>query len=296
MRIFLVKQIVFKVEPMSTSLSELSTENARNLYTDLSRNLAPNIAFSWQDPADFVKDITNYKCEGVSDVTDLSGAKVRWLELEKQLQQAKDRVFQQSCKPVGSNANWGRITQLEELQGSTLEDVGLQGIKTPVRSAEFYQDIGDYLFRQKNSSVHYLNDHARLADEGELSAPIVRAIEEEEDNDTITESKWSCKGCSKYFATKASLKRHHDRKKSCKELCEKQDISGTVLEVPDKPYIVDWIDQLQTKAISGNTDAPYCKHCDVEFANKSNLNKHLSKSVACDKLAKQEFLMLISSK
>ena len=60
--------------------------------------------------------------------------------------------------------------------------------------------------------------------------------------------------------------------------------------MPEKPYIIDWIDELLQKSISGLSDKPYCKHCDVEFANKSNLNKHLSKTVACDKLAKQEFM------
>ena len=106
------------------------------------------------------------------------------------------------------------------------------------------------------------------------------------------ETQWQCKGCSKYFATKASLKRHHDRKKSCKEICEKP-AEDAVTEVPDKPYIIDWIEELTVKAISGDSEKPYCKHCEVEFANKSNLQKHLSKSVACDKLAKQEFVKLI---
>lgn len=271
---------------MSTSLVELSTEMARNLYTDLSGNLVPNIAFSWQDPADFVKDITNYKSEGVSDVMDLSGAKIRWAQLEKELQQAKDELFSKPSIVEGSNINWGRISQSNELEGAILTDPGMYRVYTYDKQQAIARDI------IKKHNLLDKETYDKIYETGELTAPIVKAIEEEED----TENTWPCKGCSKYFATKASLKRHHDRKKSCKELCEKQDISGTVLEVPDKPYIVEWIEQLQTKAISGGTDTPYCKHCDVEFANKANLNKHLSKSVACDKLAKQEFLHLLTSK
>jgi hypothetical protein len=139
-------------------------------------------------------------------------------------------------------------------------------------------------------------DHDDILLKGELTAPIVEEIEEKgEENET----NWFCKGCKKYFATKASLKRHHDRKKSCKELAEKPEAEAEVklssVSIPDKPYIVDWVDQILQKAISGETttEKPYCKHCDLEFANKSNLNKHLLKSIACDKLAKQEFMKLI---
>jgi hypothetical protein len=126
---------------------------------------------------------------------------------------------------------------------------------------------------------------------GELTGPLAEAVDEQGSEE---ETDWFCKGCTKYFATKASLKRHHERKKSCKELCE-----STIepkITCPDAPYIVDWVDKLIANAISGNSEGPYCKHCDVEFANKSNLNKHLTKSVACDKLAKQEFMKLILSK
>lgn len=283
---------------MSTTLDELatlSTEIASNLYPPINTN----IAFSWQDPEDFVKDMYNFNpnCTAQDMVSDLSGAKVRWVELEKQLQKEKDKVFQTLVNPVGSNANWGRITQLEELQGAFLKEVGIDGIKTPARCAEYYQDINDYLLRHQSKLNFSLNDHARILEAGELLAPIVRAIEEEEDADTTTSSTWFCRGCSKFFATKASLKRHHDRKKSCKDICEKilTDISGTKVEVPEKPYIVEWIEELTKKAISGDSEVAYCKHCDVEFANKSNLNKHLSKSVACDKLAKQEFVKLIQT-
>lgn len=287
---------------MSTSLEELatlSTEIANNLYSTSNFN----IAFSWQEPEDFVKDLQSYTRNRTAKdmVTDLSAAKVRWTELEKQLQTEKDKVFQRTITPVGSNANWGRITQPEELQGAFLKDVGIEGIKTPARCAEYYQDINDYLLRHQSKINFSLNDHARILEAGELLAPIVKAIEEEEDADTTTSSTWFCKGCSKFFATKASLKRHHDRKKSCKEICEKPvEETTTAVAVPEKPYIVDWIEELTMKAISGvlegvPNDKPYCKHCDVEFANKSNLNKHLSKSVACDKLAKQELVKLIQT-
>lgn len=278
---------------MSTSLEELATlsaEIASNLYTPSNTN----IAFSWQDPADFVKDMSNFNPNRTAQnmVTDLSGAKQRWVELEKQLQTEKDKVFREAITPVGSNANWGRITQPEELQGAFLQEVGIEGVKTPARCAEYYQDINDYLLRHQSRINFSLNDHARLSEEGELTAPIFKSIEEEEDATTESNTSWFCKGCSKYFATKASLKRHHDRKKSCKEICEK---SVEEVHVPEKPYIVDWIEQLTVKSISGDSEKPYCKHCDVEFANKSNLNKHLSKSIACDKLAKEEFVKLISA-
>jgi len=110
----------------------------------------------------------------------------------------------------------------------------------------------------------------------------------EVDAEVETSTEWKCKGCTKYFATKGSLKRHHERKISCKEICEKN-----IEETFTGAYIVEWVDTLLNRAISGDSTKSFCKHCDIEFANKSNLNKHLSKSVACDKLAKLAFLELL---
>lgn len=134
-------------------------------------------------------------------------------------------------------------------------------------------------------------EHDDILTKGELTAPLVESVEEKGIEEVTN---WHCKGCSKYFATKASLKRHHDRKKSCKEISEKPVVVENTAALPDKPYIVDWVDQIMMKSISGDSDKPYCKHCDVEFANKSNLQKHLSKSIACDRLAKQDFVKLVS--
>ena len=180
-----------------------------------------------------------------------------------------------------SNFNFGHITKPEEFGGTMIEDLGWNAneIKQPQR---IHMD-------SQITNVRNIN-HEEFLVKGELTAPLVEAQDEQGSED---ETQWHCKGCSKYFATKASLKRHHDRKKSCKDICEKPPV--TEVPFPDKPYIVDWVDQLLQKAISGDSDKSYCKHCDVEFANKTNLNKHLSKSVACDRLAKQEFMKLLTN-
>jgi hypothetical protein len=180
-----------------------------------------------------------------------------------------------------SNFNFGHITKPEEFGGTMIQDLGwntqeLKGLKKKIMA---WDDSIGRNFNQKEFLM-----------EGELTAPLVEAQDEQGSED---ETQWHCKGCSKYFATKASLKRHHERKKSCKEICEKP--ATTEVALPDKPYIVEWVDQLLTKAISGDSDKPYCRFCEVEFANKTNLNKHLSKSVACDKLAKQELVKIVCS-
>ncbi len=182
-----------------------------------------------------------------------------------------------------SNVNFGRIGNSLEIGGKNLEDLGLEW--RVLKGTEGKISVLDSVGRWGPIGEE---DHVLM--KGELTAPLVEAHDEDCSD---KETEWYCKGCSKYFATKASLKRHHERKKSCKEISEKPVATATEVPVPDKPYIIDWIDQLMTKAISGDSDKPYCKHCDVEFANKSNLNKHLSKTVACDKLAKQEFMKSI---
>lgn len=169
-----------------------------------------------------------------------------------------------------SNINMGHITQPNELTGAMVKTLGWGKI----RGSESMNDIP--------VPERYIE---AILEPDEKFTPFWKDEQESEE-----ETEWRCKGCSKFFATKASLKRHHDRKKSCKELSA-VDLSGS--SVPEKPYIVDWVDQCLTKAVSGDSDKPYCRHCDVEFANKSNLNKHLNKSVACDRLAKQEFLKIL---
>ncbi len=181
-----------------------------------------------------------------------------------------------------SNLNFGHITKPEEFSGTMIQDLGLEW--RVLKGTESKIDVLNAVGRWGPIGRE---DYVLV--KGELTAPLVEAQDEQ---GATEETQWQCKGCSKYFATKASLKRHHERKKSCKDICEKP--PATDLALPDKPYIVDWIDQMMTKAISGDSDKSYCKHCDVEFANKTNLNKHLSKSVACDKLAKQEFVKLLT--
>ena len=202
----------------------------------------------------------------------------------------------QGGKPVGlSNLNFGHITNPQEFGGTMIQELGWvdassnQGLgsKRVLRVGRGVLRSND-LFIAPNIGLYMNNEQILM--EGELTAPLVEAQDEQGSEE---ETQWHCKGCSKFFATKASLKRHHERKKSCKELAEKPVI--TEAAVPDKPYIVDWVDQVLTKAISGDSGKPYCKHCEIEFANKTNLNKHLSKSVACDKLAKQEFLKLLTN-
>lgn len=182
--------------------------------------------------------------------------------------------------PTGlSNVNFGHISNPNEFGGTMLQDLDWTEASHGKGLSSYVNDF------YGNGSFGVFTKPDTILLTGELTAPLVEAADEQGEDD---ETQWFCKGCSKYFATKASLKRHHERKKSCKELCEKPIAPKGAL--PEKPYIVDWVDQLLTKAISGGVDSPYCKHCDVEFANKTNLNKHLSKSVACDTLAKQEFV------
>lgn len=193
-----------------------------------------------------------------------------------------------------SNLNFGHITKPIEFGGTMIQDLDWDLKWSNPLKKQSEEPVLAFLGIKKPLDLTYAManhmNHTEFLLKGELTGPLVEAQEEQGLEEE--ETQWQCKGCSKYFATKASLKRHHDRKKSCKEICEKP-AEDAVTEVPDKPYIIDWIEELTVKAISGDSEKPYCKHCEVEFANKSNLQKHLSKSVACDKLAKQEFIKLI---
>ena len=141
--------------------------------------------------------------------------------------------------------------------------------------------------RTNNTFAKNYVSYSSAYEEGELTKELIDEV-----GDTSS-SEWECKGCSKYFSTKASLKRHHDRKLSCKEISEK---NIKIAHIDSKVCIVDWVEKLLYKSISGDSEKPYCAHCDVEFANKSNLHKHLTKSPACDTLAKIAFLESMKEK
>lgn len=106
-----------------------------------------------------------------------------------------------------------------------------------------------------------------------------------------TKTVWPCEACKKPFTTKASLQRHIERKAGCKTMKE-NNVDDSILENNNEP-IAEWIDGILKKSISGDAENPLCKGCDIEFANKSNLMKHLTKSPACNKLAKLAFLKYV---
>ena len=231
-----------------------------------------------QDLASFHQENKHYSKEIVYDTTDIDTMVYEMIQKKETFQPGDSLKGNASTEVCGSNAQEMVAARLEE-------DLNWSGlVKKMIRPHH------DFTF----STFLGFQEHDDILLKGELTAPLVEAVEEKGEED---ETNWHCKGCSKYFATKASLKRHHDRKKSCKDFVEKTENPATVQAessaLPDKPYIIDWADQILIKSISGDSEKPYCKHCDVEFANKSNLNKHLSKSVACDRLAKQEFVSLV---
>lgn len=205
-------------------------------------------------------------------------------------------TFKHECSVTG----WIETNEiLKSSLGKALEEsqfVGIEGfsnINYLDTNAQVY-DISKNFIEEKITQVEF--NEMKEKYEKEYFPSTFFLTDEATETYIITE--WQCKGCNKYFSTKGSLTRHLERKKSCKQIVEKPVVvpEETKKEgLPEKPYIVDWVDQLLYKAISGDTDKPTCKFCEIEFANKGNLNKHLSKSVACDKLAKEEFVKVFQN-
>jgi hypothetical protein len=228
-------------------------------YKDIARVIKlPVEIMIGQEPTDFVSDLSNniYEKEDLFDVSsvDLSGAAL-FGHINKEMNTLYAELYEKK-----------EIDEIIPIVGFSNDTTIYASIKK------------DLNWQISTPSVH------RQTCEVRGFPPSIPQDQEEEDAPTD----FKCNGCSKYFATKGSLKRHHERKQSCKEICEKK-----IEETFTGPYIVDWVETALKTAISGTFSTPLCKYCDIEFANKSNLNKHLSKSTACDTLAKRAFLELI---
>ncbi len=82
-----------------------------------------------------------------------------------------------------------------------------------------------------------------------------------------------------------------DKGKEKEKEKEVKESKGPVSMLPINVYVQN----LLQKAISGDSEKPYCKHCECEFANTGNLHKHYKNAVACNKLAHAEFQKLFVS-
>ncbi len=129
---------------------------------------------------------------------------------------------------------------------------------------------------------------------GDMTTELIKTAEEQGMSRKITD--YSCGACKKYFTAKRSLNRHYERKPACKEWLEKNSPETEFLDHENLPPLRQWVDSILENAISGGSEKPYCKHCDIEFANTGNLHKHISKSVVCNKMAYKEFFVAIRSK
>ena len=88
---------------------------------------------------------------------------------------------------------------------------------------------------------------------------------------------WKCEACTKKFATKQSLERHHDRFEHCKNWKEGD------TEIPTESVFL-WVNKLVDSAICEKT-CKTCKYCSTEFSNVGNFKKHFRVSLACNRLA-----------
>ena len=88
---------------------------------------------------------------------------------------------------------------------------------------------------------------------------------------------WKCEACTKKFASKQSLERHHDRFPICKSWKEGD---GKILS----ESVNQWASNVVADAICGD-DARTCKFCSTEFSTVGNFHKHFAGSVTCNRLA-----------
>ena len=91
---------------------------------------------------------------------------------------------------------------------------------------------------------------------------------------------WKCEACTKKFASKQSLERHHERFPLCKNWSGGPDAAPTVA-------VHTWASRLIENAISiyDEDDGIQCKFCESRFSNTGNLHKHFNSAVTCNRLA-----------
>ena len=102
-----------------------------------------------------------------------------------------------------------------------------------------------------------------------------------------TTEKHPCLACCKQFTTKASLKRHHERFPVCILLLSKE---IKIEDIKPNSQILPLDELVQNFVNQSYFDIPFvCRYCKENFANRGNLNRHFTTSVACSRLAIDRF-------
>ena len=193
-----------------------------------------------------------------------------WAEKMNELQTVRNKQVD-AKKMVAETKEEGQIEQEDYWTGVIPTKFATYAEVDPLR-----RDFEKYASTKNNDAATRIVQH------------VIGPAASEPDN---FKAAWTCDGCCKSFSTKASLQRHIERKAGCKTITENK-VDDSFLENNNEP-IAEWVEEMLKKSISGQTEAPLCKSCEIEFANKSNLMKHLSKTPACNKLAKIAFLKLV---
>lgn len=88
-----------------------------------------------------------------------------------------------------------------------------------------------------------------------------------------------CLACNKEYKTSKNLNEHYENNKLCKKWI---DILNQKRETFDKKLILN-IQSIHTRVNPVITDECMCVSCHKSFSNVGNLNKHINKSIICQK-------------